>query len=108
MSFLQGAHRDWVFDLCWLDDRFVVSGSRDTRLGLWRLEEGDDCPSLDGMPSYRHIHPLDVKECKYAQKVRALAFNQPKAELAALSLNGYIHIWDIVHFKQVFIITLID
>ncbi|KAL1117822.1 hypothetical protein AAG570_004137 [Ranatra chinensis] len=96
----QGAHRDWVFDVCWLDDRFLASGSRDTRLALWRLADDDDCPPTDPMPSYRHITPLDIKECKYAQKVRALAFNNPKKELAALSLNGYIHIWDIMHFKQ--------
>ncbi|CAB0008567.1 unnamed protein product [Nesidiocoris tenuis] len=95
----QGAHRDWVLDLCWLDDRFLVSGSRDTKVALWRLDEKDDCPK-DEMPTYRVINALDVKECKFAQKVRALTFNSPKRELACLSLNGYIHIWDVERFKQ--------
>lgn len=51
--------------------------------------------------SSRHINPLEVKDCKSAQKVRALAFNKSQGELAALSLNGYIHIWSADHFKQV-------
>uniref|UniRef100_A0A0V0GB69 Putative wd40 repeat-containing protein n=1 Tax=Triatoma dimidiata TaxID=72491 RepID=A0A0V0GB69_TRIDM len=96
----EGAHSDWVLDLCWLDDRFLVSGSKDTRLALWRLEEDDDMPPTDGMPCYRFIDPVAAKECKFAQKVRALAFNEPKKELAALSVNGYIHIWDVERFRQ--------
>ena len=23
----QGAHNDWVFDICWLDDEFLVTGT---------------------------------------------------------------------------------
>ncbi|XP_075209826.1 DDB1 and CUL4 associated factor 12-like protein isoform X2 [Lycorma delicatula] len=95
------AHRDWVFDMCWLDDQFLVSGSRDSRMALWRI--GDDLtepkPNIL-VPSYQHITPLVTKECKAAQKVRALAFNKAGRELAALSLNGFIHIWNAEMFKQ--------
>ena len=35
----QGAHQDWIFDLAWLDDQFLVSGSRDGTLGLWRITD---------------------------------------------------------------------
>jgi len=35
----QGAHSDWIFDLTWLDDQFVVSGSRDGSLALWRVTD---------------------------------------------------------------------
>lgn len=33
------AHQDWVFALSWLDDEFLVSGSRDTSLSLWRVPD---------------------------------------------------------------------
>ena len=36
---MQGAHGDWIFDLTWLDDQFLVSGSRDGTLGLWRVTD---------------------------------------------------------------------
>jgi len=97
---LQGAHRDWVFDMCWLDDQFLVSGSRDTRMALWRIQE-DDMATKQEVPTYSHVRALAVKECKSAQKVRAVAFNKSFQEIAALSLNGYIHIWNAETFKQV-------
>lgn len=50
-----GGHEDWLFDLLWLgdeddgddwedddegaDDEYVVSGGRDSRLGLWRVRD---------------------------------------------------------------------
>ncbi|KAE8738487.1 hypothetical protein FOCC_FOCC016046 [Frankliniella occidentalis] len=82
----QNAHTDSVFDMCWLDDQFLVSGSRDTRMALWRIQEDE----LIGTQ----------EECQAAQKVRALAFNKKEGELAALSLNGYIHIWSADRFQQ--------
>ncbi|XP_014244647.1 DDB1- and CUL4-associated factor 12 [Cimex lectularius] len=96
----QGAHRDWVLDLCWLDDKFLVSGSTDTRLALWKFDEENTYLLEDSLPCYLFVDALDVRECKYAQKIRALAFNNVKRELAALSLNGYIHIWDVERFRQ--------
>lgn len=35
----EGAHDDWIFDMTWLDDQFVASGSRDGTLALWRVTE---------------------------------------------------------------------
>lgn len=32
-------HRDWVMDQCWLDDQFLVSGSKDAKMALWRISE---------------------------------------------------------------------
>jgi len=49
----------------------------------------------------RHISALSGKTCKSGQKVRALAFNKGQGEFAALTLNGYIHIWSAETFKQV-------
>ncbi|CAB3366768.1 Hypothetical predicted protein [Cloeon dipterum] len=98
----EGAHGDWVFDMCWLDDQFLVSGSRDTRIALWRIR--DELPVKEAeatdVPNYKTIVPVSVKDCKSAQKVRAITYNKAFEEVAALSLNGFIHIWNAHNFKQ--------
>jgi hypothetical protein len=69
-------------------------------LALWRIQE-DDLTTKQEVPTYEHLRALAVKECKSAQKVRAVAFYKSFQEIAPLSLNGYIHIWDAETFKQV-------
>lgn len=96
----ESAHKDWVFDMCWLDDQFLVSGSRDATMALWKIDDPDCNEDGAGIPSYSSVQALTIKECKSAQKVRALAFNKQSKELAALSLNGYIHIWKAETFSQ--------
>lgn len=95
----ENAHRDWVFDMCWLDDQFLVSGSRDTKLALWRINEDiidfpekKDKESEEACPSYAHVSPVIVKEVRSAQKIRAVCFNKEYKEIALLSLNGEFHI----------------
>ncbi|CAG9818416.1 unnamed protein product [Phaedon cochleariae] len=95
----ENAHKDWVFDMCWLDDEFLVSGSRDTKMALWRITP-DMLESKDEIPTHKHIQPISLKDCRGAQKVRAITFNKSYDEIAALSLNGYIHIWSAETFKQ--------
>lgn len=55
--------------MCWLDDEFLVSGSRDTKMALWRITP-DICDSVQDIPRYKHISALSVKDCRNAQKVR--------------------------------------
>lgn len=95
----EGAHKDWIFDIVWLDDEFFVSGSRDTTIALWRVKEISN-PCFSSIPLYHIISPLIVEKCKLAQKVRALAFNSRCQELVALSLNAYLHLYDIEAFRQ--------
>lgn len=95
----ENAHRDWVFDMCWLDDQFLVSGSRDTKMSLWQITP-DIVDEKHEIPTYQHVSALALKECRNAQKVRALTFNKSFKEIAALSLNGYIHIWNAETFRQ--------
>ncbi|KAJ8984641.1 hypothetical protein NQ317_009869 [Molorchus minor] len=95
----ESAHRDWVFDMCWLDDEFLVSGSRDTKMALWRITP-DMLESTHEIPRHRHISAISIKDCRNSQKVRAITFNKNYQEIAALSLNGYIHIWNAETFKQ--------
>lgn len=91
----ENAHRDWVFDMCWLDDQFLVSGSRDTKLALWRINEDIiDFPEkkkeeeAEACPSYAHISSVCIKDVRSAQKIRAVCFNKEYKEIALLSLNG--------------------
>ncbi|XP_067665044.1 DDB1- and CUL4-associated factor 12-like [Haliotis asinina] len=97
-------HKDWVFDLVWIDDEFVLSGSRDNNLALWKIDNCDDDRSSHVnnlfIPEYTVKHPVTVQYCQKAEKVRALAFHKERKELAALSLNGYFHLWDIGSFTQ--------
>jgi len=98
----ENAHNDYIFDQTWLDDQFLVSGSRDGSLALWRITEDmvDAVKSADH-PSYHYLKPLQVKKCKQADKVRSLCFNNRTQEIAVVSLNGFIHCWNAVRMKQV-------
>jgi len=50
----ESGHRDWVFDMCWLDDEFLVSGSRDTKMALWRIDSDlAEAPDKADVPTHR-------------------------------------------------------
>ncbi|CAH0553660.1 unnamed protein product [Brassicogethes aeneus] len=97
----ENAHRDWVFDMCWLDDEFLVSGSRDNKMALWRVTS-DMLERKQDIPVHQHVSAISVKDCYNSQRVRGLTFNKSYREIAALSLNGFIHIWSAETFKQKF------
>lgn len=94
-------HQDWIFDQTWIDDQFFVSGSRDGSLSLWRITDEllQEVVQAD-IPKYRYMEPLLTKECKQADKVRALCFNKKSQEIAVISPNGYIHCWNALNMKQ--------
>ncbi|KAK7116122.1 DDB1- and CUL4-associated factor 12-like [Littorina saxatilis] len=101
----EGAHSDWVFDLEWIDDEFLITGSRDNNMALWRIDNVDESQtsrmSCLYVPEYAVKKPLVVKKCEKAQKVRALSVNRSKKEMAVLSLNAFLHLWDIETFEQI-------
>ncbi|XP_059081720.1 DDB1- and CUL4-associated factor 12 homolog isoform X3 [Tigriopus californicus] len=95
-------HKDWIFDMTWIDDQFVVSGSRDGTISFWRvtdnlIEEVTSAP----IPTYKFIRPVKTKVCKEADRVRSLCYNHRTQEIAVISLNGYIHCWNALRFKQI-------
>ena len=101
-QYLQGAHQDWIFDMTWIDDQFVVSGSRDGSVALWRVtDEMLEEVTRAEIPSYLFSRPLMKKQCKQADRVRSLCYNHQRQEIAVISLNGYIHCWNATRFKQV-------
>lgn len=100
----EGGHSDWIFDMKWLDDEFIVTASRDSKLSLWKVDEVENS-DISGMlslqiPEYSIKKPEISKLCDKAQKCRALSYNDEREELAVLSLNSYFHIWDIETFSS--------
>jgi len=61
---------------------YDTSGSRDSRLGLWRIdgvEDTDVSPQSSlQVPEYSFKTPLMINECSDAKKVRALAYRQER------------------------------
>eukprot|EP00096_Caligus_rogercresseyi_P007173 TRINITY_DN2484_c0_g1_i2.p1 TRINITY_DN2484_c0_g1~~TRINITY_DN2484_c0_g1_i2.p1 ORF type:complete len:480 (-),score=93.05 TRINITY_DN2484_c0_g1_i2:479-1918(-) len=97
----ENAHDDWIFDIAWLDDQFLVSGSRDGSLALWRITDDmiNEVASSD-IPCHISIQPLSKKHCKSAQRVRSLCYNERSQEVVAISGNGFIHCWNALKFRQ--------
>ncbi|GAB6028365.1 hypothetical protein CHUAL_002533 [Chamberlinius hualienensis] len=97
----EDAHNDRIFDITWLDDQYFISGSRDTKVALWKVDESMVTASQHkDSPGHASITPVITSICKNAEKVRAIAFNQKHQELAALSLNAFLHVWDLQTFQQ--------
>ena len=49
----ESGHRDWVYDMCWLDDEFLVSGSKDTKMALWQINS--DLSEAPDTPYHRYV-----------------------------------------------------
>jgi WD repeat-containing protein 40A len=107
----EGAHSDWIFDLKWLDDEFLVTGSRDSTVALWRVDpensrrppDSDHTMSMSmssKFSDYYTMSSLLQRSCKNAQKIRGILFNDKFVEIIALSLNAQLHIFDGQTMKQ--------
>ncbi|RVE45340.1 hypothetical protein evm_010045 [Chilo suppressalis] len=63
------AHKDWILDMCWLDDEFLVTGSRDSKLALWRAPSAPPsaAPTASGAapaPHHDYVAPLALRDCR--------------------------------------------
>lgn len=102
--YLQRAHTDYIFDMKWLDDEFLVTGSRDSTISLWRVQE-DKLPQRSSTSKCPDKYPptiraLAVRKVANADKIRALLYNNQSLEIVVLSLNARLHLFDAQTFKQ--------
>lgn len=101
----QNCHKDWMFSVVWLDDQYLVAGSRDSQISVWsvsqdlcdRVQERNESTSV---PSYESIQHKLLRNSVYGDKVRALEYSRHTKELASLSAHGYIHLWDLNGFRK--------
>lgn len=97
------AHKDWIFDMDWVDDAHIITGSRDSSVALWRVDNQDLSVSESGdgdSPSHTVIKACVTKPCTGAMRVRALALSRNKQMMGVLSMNAKFHFWDIETFNQ--------
>ncbi|RUS82746.1 hypothetical protein EGW08_009484 [Elysia chlorotica] len=95
------AHKDWIFDMDWIDDGHIVTGSRDSSVALWRVDNQELSVSEKGDgPSHSIIKPCVTKPCSGAMRVRALSLSRNKRMMGVLSMNAKFHFWDIETFNQ--------
>lgn len=91
-----GGHDFQVLETCWLNDEFLVSVSKDNKLALWHVNN----EITDSSGTVCVIYPIEVKECIFANEVRALAFNKVCNEIAVVTRNRILYIWSAKLFEQ--------
>jgi len=86
-----------------LDDEFFVSVSKDNMVAMWQIQDHNETDSDFGRPIVKDVNSTVAKKCKAAKKLRSVTFNKSLKEIITLSLNGYVHTWDVESFKQVIV-----
>jgi len=109
VAILQG-HLDWVFASKFLEDRIIVSASRDNAVCLWRIPpdgdtamtDSDNTPISNQVPV---VQPLLTRK-EHTKKVRALQYGKSKMQLASLSADKTVKLWDRTNMDVVATISL--
>lgn len=90
----ESGHEDIIFDISWLDDEFLVSGSRDSSIALWKVSNDDECNTCPTkLPVY--MKPITIIKYKEMDTVRCLIFNRKEKQLVALSKDSKVHLFDV-------------
>lgn len=109
-------HGDWIFDVAWLNESTLVSGSRDSSMALWKINSttvpdnyqvpfGDEWthgeyPLAEYVPGISKDRDFSVTSSSHrvgATKVRSLAYNDDQEVLASLHAGtcySSVHFWD--------------
>ena len=109
-------HSDWIFDVAWLNENTLVSGSRDSTMALWKVD-GDIAigqyqpsfssewtlgryPLAEYVPSITKDRDFPITYPAHragTTKVRSLAYNSDQEVLASLhsgTCYSSVHFWD--------------
>lgn len=102
--------RDCIVDMCWLDDKSLVSASKNATLTFWQIDENNSEQSVKNMnlkndneekyTTWKGVDALFQKKCQAGQQIRSICFNSNYNEIAVISSNGYIHIFDAETLSQ--------
>lgn len=101
----ENCHQDLIFDITWLDDEFLVTGARDSRIALWKVDS-DHNYNLSINRSLYFMQPVTVVKCKEQNRFRSILFNEKENQLVALSQEAKVHLFDINTFSRLKSVTL--
>eukprot|EP01045_Picozoa_sp_COSAG04_P054724 COSAG04_NODE_24626_length_319_cov_0.709091_1_plen_106_part_11 len=95
---------DWMFNCCWIDRDRIVSCSRDRTVRVWSTKESD----LERATQSEGYQPalLPARQplftCyEHEAKVRDMTYNLHTKQLATMSTDGGVRIWDTSNFDVV-------
>ncbi|KAL7748951.1 hypothetical protein RI367_005599 [Sorochytrium milnesiophthora] len=93
-------HTDLVFSLEFMTDDLLVTGSRDSCLGVFSLKQcnngmgSDNVPTLSTFTGNVSVHaPLGMRR-EHKNKVRSLQYNADHRQIATLGADGLLKLWD--------------
>lgn len=107
------AHTDWLFDMQWMTDSLLLTGSRDSTMALWSttsLEDSsnsylaEEVPTMAPIFKFSNVSAETTEALALAgERVRSLAYNNWNYELASLQTNpcgASVYFWDAYVFQQ--------
>ena len=72
----QNGHTDFIFDITWLDDHFLVSGSRDSNIVIWKVDDSNcEIDPATNLYKMNYLTPVDKFSYFDINKIRCLNFN---------------------------------
>ncbi len=95
---LQG-NQDWMFSCCWVDRHRMVSGSRDCSVRIWSTDPESES-ALGEHALFERRMPL-LTRMEHTDKIRDMKFNIYTKQIATMSTDGIVKIWDSSNFDVV-------
>ncbi|XP_037929920.1 DDB1- and CUL4-associated factor 12-like [Teleopsis dalmanni] len=103
----ENRYQEVVMEKCGSDDEVIVSGSEVSCLALGCANE-DEIKFPDCGPIFDTINSIFVKDRHVEKRLWSLCSNNEFKEIAALSLNDYMRMFNVETFKQKFSSKLTD
>lgn len=73
----KGGHEDSIFDIVWLDDHFLASGSKDSSIVIWKIDDNEcEIDSETNLYKIKIVNPIEKFTYKEIDQIRCLNFNR--------------------------------